>query len=183
MNDTKYIFFQYIENVFSTIWIWIPLAIVVCYVTIRNNSWKMFFVNMFSFVFLFILNIYLNKVWKGETLEVIGGFCTIMCFLLYLIQSKRFVIPFLMSVIVLYVTARDISMIMYQIFQSLIISITLFFFHQFIVNKLMKEKKSYVSVEYTKGGYRVRDINVLMLFCLLTLYFIIMIGFFYFIGL
>lgn len=182
MNGTKYIFFQYIENVFSTIWIWIPLAIIVCYVTIRNNSWKMFLVNIFSFVSLFILNVCLNKFLKWETLEVIGGLCTIMCFLLYLIQSKRLIIPFLMGSIVLYVTSRDIGMIIYQIFQSLIISIILFLFHQFIVNQLMKEKKNYISVEYTRGGYRIRDINMLMLFCFLTLHFIIIIGLCYIIG-
>lgn len=70
-----------------------------------------------------------------------------------------------------------------KLIQGLLISGAIFILNRFITIRVFKERKSYISVEYTKGGYRVGDVNVLILFWFLTLYFVLIVSLYNLIGL
>ena len=88
----------------------------------------------------------------------------------------------LLSFIGLCVFYQDLSLIN-KLIQGLLISGAIFILNRFITIRVFKERKSYISVEYTKGGYRVGDVNVLILFWFLTLYFVLIVSLYNLIGL
>ena len=182
MNSSESLLLQNMKDAFINIWLWIPLAIIVFYVLINNNSWKRIVINLFSFLSILILSIWIERFWGEEKNKFISIFFAIGCFLFYLIQSRKLLFSILLSFIGLCVFYPDLSLIN-KLIQGLLISGAIFILNRFITIRVFKERKSYISVEYTKGGYRVGDVNVLILFWFLTLYFVLIVSLYNLIGL
>lgn len=176
MEYSNDVLLENVKDAFQNSWLWIPLAIITFYILIKNNSWKKTLLNSFSLLFLLLICLWVDKYWKGEKEEFVSTFFAVGCFLLYLLQSKKLVIPVFLSFIGLFVVFQDVNVMIWQFIQGALISSCVYLLNIYIVTHIFKERKNYISVEYTKGGYQVGDVNLFILFLCLTLYSILLIS-------
>ena len=78
MNSSESLLLQNMKDAFINIWLWIPLAIIVFYVLINNNSWKRIVINLFSFLSILILSIWIERFWGEEKNKFISIFLQIV---------------------------------------------------------------------------------------------------------
>ncbi len=178
MEYAKNIFIENVKDTFFNIWLWIPLVIAIFYILIKNNSWKRFLVNLFSILFILMLSFWIAKQWVGEKEEFVSVVVAIGCFLLYVIRSMKFIIFVLLYFIGLLVVFWNIENIIYQFIQGLLISSFVYLLSLYIINCIIKERSNYISDEYTKAGYLVGDVNLLILFICFILNLILQISLF-----
>lgn len=178
MEYAKNIFIENVKDTFLNIWLWIPLVVAIFYILIKNNSWKRFLVNLFSILFFLMLSLRIAKQWVGEKEEFVSVVVAIGCFLLCLIRSMKFIIFVLLCFIGLLVIFWNIEDIIYQFIQGLLISSFVYLLSLYIINCIVKERSNYISDEYTKAGYLVGDVNLLILFICFILNLILLISLF-----
>ncbi len=157
-------------EVVHNVWLWIPMATILLYLLLRNNDTKNFYLNIFALLFIGVLDWWINKTYFQDTCVIVGLFFVFTSYFLWVIQSGKLIFPILISFI-LFIALYPNCIVLFLL--NIFISLMVYILSRYVSKCIFKDRKSFISKEYTKSGYRIREINMLV-FCLYIMLYAIL---------
>ncbi len=169
------IFLEHYRQVSMQPWIYVPLLLTLLLIMLRNNQLVAFYTKIILMLALVSITILIDNYLDAERSHLGTIFFTIAFFLLYLIKSPQLLFPLAVNLALFILDVRDFKAIAFMLGQSLLVTL-LGIGLNITLRKFFHEKNTYISVEYTRGGYRRGDVSIVLLLWLLSIFVMIILA-------
>lgn len=211
VNGGNSAFLEGCITAYVTPWVWVPLALVLLYVFMKNNTFSNFFaiiVLMLSMIGLSMLlttyalqplSLYMRQAYDGETMEMLNALneyragdgslltlsavvTSLACFLMLLVRHTALSVSLLLWAGIncfagVYMAVFYPWDVVAGILLGLLCGVVAYKLFE-LYQKRQRVRRDWVSNRYTKSGYEVTDVYLLLLFMYATFVAVPVISFF-----